>query len=64
MGLYDDDLIPQLRKMVRAVQKHGARIGPELNFGGRVGRPGGQRFRVWHRRPCLTRVPLLSCHMR
>ena len=47
MGLYDDDLIPQLRKMVRAVQAHGARIGPELNFGGRVVHPEVSGFESW-----------------
>ena len=47
MGLYDDDLIPQLRKMVRAAQKHGARIGPELNFGGRVVHPEVSGFESW-----------------
>ena len=47
MGLYDDDLIPQLRKMVRAVQKYGARIGPELNFGGRVVHPAVSGFESW-----------------
>ena len=36
MGLHDDDLIPDFKRMVTAVQRHGARIGPELNFGGRV----------------------------
>ena len=47
MGLHDDDLIPQLRKMVRAVQQHGARIGPELNFGGRVVHPEVSGFESW-----------------
>lgn len=47
MGLYDDDLIPQLRKMVLAVHKHGARIGPELNFGGRVVHPEVSGFESW-----------------
>ena len=47
MGLYDDDLIPQLRKMVRAVQQHGARIGPELNFGGRVVNPEVSGLQSW-----------------
>jgi 2,4-dienoyl-CoA reductase-like NADH-dependent reductase (Old Yellow Enzyme family)/thioredoxin reductase len=47
MGLYDDDLIPQLRKMVRAVQRYGARIGPELNFGGRVVHPAVSGFESW-----------------
>ncbi|ENO97455.1 NADH:flavin oxidoreductase [Thauera phenylacetica B4P] len=47
MGLYDDDLIPQFRKLVRAVQKHGARIGPELNFGGRVVSPEVSGLESW-----------------
>jgi len=47
MGLYDDDLIPQFRKMVRAVQKHGARIGPELHFGGRVVHPEVSGLESW-----------------
>jgi 2,4-dienoyl-CoA reductase-like NADH-dependent reductase (Old Yellow Enzyme family)/thioredoxin reductase len=47
MGLYDDDLIPQLRKMVHAVHRHGARIGPELNFGGRVVHPEVSGFESW-----------------
>ena len=47
MGLYDDDLIAPLRKMVRAVRKHGARIGPELNFGGRVVHPEVSGFESW-----------------
>jgi len=33
--------------MVRAVQQHGARIGPELNFGGRVVHPGVSGFESW-----------------
>jgi 2,4-dienoyl-CoA reductase-like NADH-dependent reductase (Old Yellow Enzyme family)/thioredoxin reductase len=47
MGLYDDDLIPALRKLVSAVRKHGARIGPELNFGGRVVNPEVSGFESW-----------------
>jgi 2,4-dienoyl-CoA reductase-like NADH-dependent reductase (Old Yellow Enzyme family)/thioredoxin reductase len=47
MGLYDDDLIPGLRKLVAAVRKHGARIGPELNFGGRVVNPEVSGFESW-----------------
>ena len=47
MGLHDDDLIPQLRKMVHAVHRHGARIGPELNFGGRVVHPAVSGFESW-----------------
>lgn len=47
MGLHDDDLIPQLRKLVHAVQKHGARIGPELNFGGRVVNPEVSGLASW-----------------
>ena len=33
--------------MVLAVQKHGARIGPELNFGGRVVHPEVSGFESW-----------------
>jgi 2,4-dienoyl-CoA reductase-like NADH-dependent reductase (Old Yellow Enzyme family)/thioredoxin reductase len=47
MGLHDDDLIPQFRKMVRAVQAHGARIGPELHFGGRVVNPEVTGLESW-----------------
>ena len=47
MGLYHDDLIPPLRRMVQAVQKYGARIGPELNFGGRVVHPEVSGFESW-----------------
>ncbi len=38
-GLYDDDLIPQLARLVAAVHRHGGRVGPELNYGGRVVHP-------------------------
>src|SRR5450631_3077025 len=37
MGLYSDDLIPDLKRLVAAVHRHGARIGPELHYGGRAG---------------------------
>jgi len=47
MGLYDDDLIPGLRKLVAAVRRYGARIGPELNFGGRVVNPEVSGFESW-----------------
>lgn len=47
MGLHDDDLIPQFRKLVQAVQAHGARIGPELNFGGRVVSPVVSGLESW-----------------
>jgi 2,4-dienoyl-CoA reductase-like NADH-dependent reductase (Old Yellow Enzyme family)/thioredoxin reductase len=47
MGLYDDDLIPPLRKLVAVVRRHGARIGPELNFGGRVVDPASSGFESW-----------------
>ena len=47
MGLYDDDLIPQFRKLVAAVRKHGARIGPELHFGGRVVNPEVSGLQSW-----------------
>ncbi len=39
MGLYDDDLIPALARLVAAVHRHGGRVGPELNYGGRVVHP-------------------------
>jgi 2,4-dienoyl-CoA reductase-like NADH-dependent reductase (Old Yellow Enzyme family)/thioredoxin reductase len=39
MGLYRDDLIPELRRLTDAVHRHGARIGPELHYGGRVVNP-------------------------
>jgi 2,4-dienoyl-CoA reductase-like NADH-dependent reductase (Old Yellow Enzyme family)/predicted dinucleotide-binding enzyme len=39
MGLYDDDLIPELARLVAAVHRHGGRVGPELNYGGRVVHP-------------------------
>jgi 2,4-dienoyl-CoA reductase-like NADH-dependent reductase (Old Yellow Enzyme family)/thioredoxin reductase len=39
MGLYDDDLIPELGRLVAAVHCHGGRVGPELNYGGRVVHP-------------------------
>ena len=47
MGLYDDNLIPQFRKLVAAVRKHGARIGPELHFGGRVVNPEVSGLQAW-----------------
>ena len=39
MGLYDDELVPQLARLVAAVHRHGGRVGPELNYGGRVVHP-------------------------
>jgi 2,4-dienoyl-CoA reductase-like NADH-dependent reductase (Old Yellow Enzyme family) len=39
MGLHDDDLIPMLARLVAAVHRHGGRVGPELNYGGRVVHP-------------------------
>ncbi len=39
MSLHDDALIPQLARLVAAVHRHGARVGPELNYGGRVVHP-------------------------
>jgi 2,4-dienoyl-CoA reductase-like NADH-dependent reductase (Old Yellow Enzyme family)/thioredoxin reductase len=39
MGLYHDDLIPELGRLVAAVHRHGGRVGPELHFGGRVVNP-------------------------
>ncbi len=45
MGLYSDDLIPALQRLTKAVHRHGARIGPELNYGGRVANPEVSGFR-------------------
>jgi 2,4-dienoyl-CoA reductase-like NADH-dependent reductase (Old Yellow Enzyme family)/thioredoxin reductase len=39
MGLYDDDLVPDFARLVAAVHRHGGRVGPELNYGGRVVHP-------------------------
>lgn len=39
MGLHDDDLIPQLARLVTAVHRHAGRVGPELVYGGRVVNP-------------------------
>jgi 2,4-dienoyl-CoA reductase-like NADH-dependent reductase (Old Yellow Enzyme family) len=61
MGLYDDDLIPQLRKMVRAVQAHGARIGPELAA---WCTPRSAASNPGRRRSCRTRAPRRSCRTR
>lgn len=47
MGQHADELVPPLRKLVQAVQRHGARIGPELNFGGRVVDPACSGFESW-----------------
>lgn len=35
LGVYDDRLIPGLKRMASAVQEHGAKIGLELVYGGR-----------------------------
>lgn len=35
LGAYEDRLIPGLRQMVDAVHQYGAKIAPELHFGGR-----------------------------
>lgn len=39
MGLHDDDLVPDLARLVRAVHAEGGAVGPELNYGGRVVQP-------------------------
>ena len=39
MGLHDDDLVAPLARLVAAVHRHGGRVGPELNYGGRVVHP-------------------------
>ncbi|HEX4883030.1 MAG TPA: FAD-dependent oxidoreductase [Casimicrobiaceae bacterium] len=40
MGLHHDDLVPDFARLVAAVHRHGGRVGPELNYGGRVVHPG------------------------
>jgi 2,4-dienoyl-CoA reductase-like NADH-dependent reductase (Old Yellow Enzyme family) len=39
MGLHDDDLVPDFARLVAAVHRQGGRVGPELNYGGRVVHP-------------------------
>ena len=39
LGAYDDQLIPGLKRMVDAVHQYGAKIAPELHFGGRETQP-------------------------
>lgn len=39
MGLHDDDLIPALARLTKAVHRHDGRVGPELVYGGRVVNP-------------------------
>lgn len=39
MGLHDDGLVEDFARLVDAVHRHGGRIGPELNYGGRVVHP-------------------------
>ncbi|MCC6198118.1 MAG: FAD-dependent oxidoreductase [Burkholderiales bacterium] len=39
MGLHDDDLVPDLARLVEAVHREGGAVGPELNYGGRVVQP-------------------------
>ncbi len=47
MGIYSDELIPDLARLVEAVHRHGARIGPELHYGGRVVDPGVSGLQSW-----------------
>ena len=47
MGLHSDDMIPGLRRLTQAVHRHGARIGPELNYGGRVVNPEVSGLQPW-----------------
>ena len=39
MGLHNDDLVPDLARLVQAVHRHGGVVGPELNRCGRVVQP-------------------------
>ncbi len=47
MGLHSDAMIPGLRRLTNAVHGHGARIGPELNYGGRVVSPEVSGLQPW-----------------
>ena len=44
LGAYDDQLIPGLKRMVDAVHQYGAKIAPELHFGGRETEPSVTGF--------------------
>jgi 2,4-dienoyl-CoA reductase-like NADH-dependent reductase (Old Yellow Enzyme family)/thioredoxin reductase len=35
LGIHDDDLVPGYRRLVEACHRHGALVGPELQFAGR-----------------------------
>lgn len=39
MGLHDDDLVPALARLTKAVHRYEGRVGPELVYGGRVVNP-------------------------
>lgn len=47
MGIYHDGLIDDLRLLVDAVHEHGANIGPELHYGGRVIDPRVTGLQAW-----------------
>ncbi len=47
MGLHSDEVIPGLRRLTQAVHRHGARIGPELNYGGRLANPEVSGLQPW-----------------
>ncbi len=47
LGVHDDAMIPGLKRLVQAVHRHGARIGLELNYGGRVVAPEVSSLQPW-----------------
>ncbi len=56
MGAHDDAMIPGLTRLTRAVHRHGARIGLELHYGGRVVPPEVSGLQPW----APSAVPLPS----
>lgn len=55
LGIHDDAMLPGLTRLVQAVHRHGAKIGLELNYGGRVVAPEVSGLQPWAPSPvpCL-----------
>ncbi|MBI2164089.1 MAG: FAD-dependent oxidoreductase [candidate division NC10 bacterium] len=47
LGVHDDAMLPGLTRLVQAVHRHGAKIGLELNYGGRVVAPEVSGLQPW-----------------
>jgi 2,4-dienoyl-CoA reductase-like NADH-dependent reductase (Old Yellow Enzyme family) len=45
--LHSDNMILGLRRLAKAVHRHGARIGPELNYGSRTVNPEVSGLQPW-----------------